>query len=259
MTNTVQLNPRAARDRPRKPIRSVEKPRRAIGSLDEQRFDRDGLVSLVRRVVVHGKPSFGQSRPQERGRDQAINQSYPDYLDLRDRNRSFDGLAAYDLFPAGLDTGQGLSGVWVQEVTANYFDVLRIQPYLGRFFHSSDEHGPNTAPYIVLPWAYWHTHFQDDRRVVGRVVRLNRHPFTILGVGPPEFRGNLSFLSPDFWVPIANQEQVQGVNVLNARAERGILMVLGHLKQGVTPAQAIADLNAIGAQLEKSYPKTMAR
>jgi len=191
----------------------------------------------------------------ERGRDQAINQSYPDYLDLRNRNRSFDGLAAYDLFPAGLDTGQDLSGVWVQEVTANYFDVLRIQPYLGRFFHSSDEHGPNSAPYIVLPWAYWHAHFQDDRGVVGRVVRLNRHPFTILGVGPPEFRGNLSFLSPDFWVPIANQEQVQGVNVLNARAERGILMVLGHLKQGVTPAQAIADLNAIGAQLEKSYPK----
>ncbi len=191
----------------------------------------------------------------ERGRDQAINQSYPDYVDLRDRNRSFDGLAAYDLAAAGLDTGTDLSGAWIQQVTANYFDVLRIHPYLGRFFHGTDEHGPNSAPYIVLPWAYWHAHFQDDRGVVGRVVRLNKHPFTILGVGPPGFRGNLSFLSPDFWVPIVNQEQVEGANILNARGERGILMVLGHLKQGVTPAQAIADLNSIGAQLEKTYPK----
>ena len=52
-----------------------------------------------------------------------------------------------------------------------------------------------------------------------------------------------------------NQEQVEGANVLNARGDRGILMVLGHLKPGVTPAQAVADLNSIGAYLEKSYPK----
>ena len=191
----------------------------------------------------------------ERGRDQAINHSYPDYLDLRDRNRSFDSLAAYDLAAAGLDTGKDLSSVWVQEVTGNYFDVLRTQPYLGRFFHASDEHGPNSAPYIVLPWAFWHSHFQDDRGVVGRVVQLNKHPFTILGVGPPGFRGNLLFLSPDFWVPIVNQEQIQGASILNARQNRTILMVLGHLRPGVTPAQAIADLNSIGAWLEKTYPK----
>jgi predicted permease len=191
----------------------------------------------------------------QRGKDQAINHSFPDYLDLRDRNRSFDDLAAYDLAPVGLDTGTELSSAWIQEVTGNYFDVLRIQPYLGRFFHSSDEHGPNSAPYIVLPWAYWHTHFQDDRGVVGRVVRLNKHPFTILGVAPQGFRGNLQFLSPDFWVPIVNQEQVEGVSVLNERGNQAILMVLGHLKAGVTPKQAIADLNSVGGWLEKSYPK----
>jgi hypothetical protein len=187
--------------------------------------------------------------------NQDISQSYPDYRDLRDRNRSFQDLAAYDLAPVGLDTGKEITGAWVQEATGNYFDVLRIQPYLGRFFHSSDEHGPNSAPYIVLPWAYWHTHFQDDPGVVGRVVQLNRHPFTILGVGPQGFRGNLQFLSPDFWVPIVNQEQIEGVSMLNERGHRSLLMVLGHLKSGVTPAQAISDLNAIGASLEKSYPK----
>jgi predicted permease len=192
----------------------------------------------------------------ERGPEQNISHSFPDYRDLRDRNRSFDSLAAYDLAAAGLDTGKELSGVWVQEVTGNYFDVLRMQPYLGRFFHGSDEHGPNSAPYIVLPWAFWHSHFQDDRSVVGRVVQLNKHPFTILGVGPPGFRGNLSFLSPDFWVPIVNQEQVEGASQLNARENHGvILMVLGHLKAGVTPAQAVADLNSIGSYLEKTYPK----
>jgi predicted permease len=132
---------------------------------------------------------------------------------------------------------------------------LGIQPYLGRFFHLSDEHGPNSAPYIVLAYAYWHSHFQDDRGVVGRVIQLNKHPFTILGVAPPEFQGTLLFFSPDLWAPMVDQQQVEGLNVLNARGNRGILMVLGHLKAGVTPAQATADLNSVGSYLEKSYPK----
>ncbi len=192
----------------------------------------------------------------ERGRDKAVNQSYPDYVDLRDHNRSFTDLAAYNLASVGLDTGNNPAAAWICEVTGNYFDALSIQPYLGRFFHGSDEHGTDSAPYIVLTYAYWHAHFQDDRSVVGRVVRLNKHPFTILGVAPPEFRGTLLFVFPDFWVPIVDQEQVEGVNVLNARGNRGILMVLGHLKAGVTQAQAAADLNSIGSYLEKSYPKT---
>ena len=98
----------------------------------------------------------------------------------------------------GLDTGKNPSDVWGYEVSGNYFDALQIQPYLGRFFHASDEHGPNSAPYIVLSYAYWHSHFQDDRGVVGRVVQLNKHPYTILGVAPPEFHGTLLFFNPDF-------------------------------------------------------------
>jgi predicted permease len=191
----------------------------------------------------------------ERGKDLAVNQSYPDYLDLRERNRSFEDLAAYNVTGVGLDTGHNPTSSWILEVTGNYFDALGIQPYLGRFFHSSDERGPNSAPYIVLTYAFWHTHFQDDRGVVGRTVQLNKHPFTILGVAPQEFRGTLVFVFPDFWVPLVNQEQVEGVNVLNERGNRGILMVLGHLKAGVTPAQAVADFNSIGSYLEKTYPK----
>jgi predicted permease len=191
----------------------------------------------------------------QRGNESYIVQSYPDYLDLRDRNRSFDGLAAYTIAQAGLDTGKNPSTVWLFEVSGNYFDVLGIQPYLGRFFHGSDEHGPNSAPYIVLSWAYWHSHFQDDRGVVGRTVLLSKHPFTILGVAPPLFHGTLLIYAPDFFVPMINAEQVDGSNFLNARGERWVFEVLGHLKPGVTPAQATADLNAVGSYLGKAYPK----
>jgi len=201
--------------------------------------------------VPHAQSLYGI----ERGSDKAVNQSYPDYLDLRDRNRSFEDLAAYNVASVGLDTGNNPTGAWLLEVTGNYFDALGVQPYLGRFIHASDERGPNSAPYIVLTYAYWHSHFQDDRGVVGRTVQLNKHPFTILGVAPQEFRGTLSFVFPDFWVPIVNQEQVEGVNVLNERGNHVMLMVLGHLKAGVTPAQAVADLNSIGSDLEKTYPK----
>ena len=189
-----------------------------------------------------------------RGTDNSLNQSYPDYLDLRDRNRSFDGLAAYNIDQVGLDTGENPSPAWVYVVSGNYFDVLHIQSYLGRLIHASDEHGPDSAPYIVLSYAYWHTRFQDDRGVVGRTVQLNKHPFTILGVAPPEFQGTLLFFSPDFFVPIVNQQQVDAENLLNARAKRWMNMVIGHLKAGVTPAQAVADVNSIGSYLEKSYP-----
>ena len=191
----------------------------------------------------------------QRGNDTYIVQSYPDYLDLRDRNRSFDGLAAYTISQAGLDTGQNPSSDWLFEVSGNYFDALGIQPYLGRFFHGSDEHGPNSAPYIVLSWGYWHSHFQDDRGVVGRTVQLSKHPFTILGVTPPQFHGTLLFFSPDFFVPMVNAEQVDGANFLNARGTRWVFEVLGRLKAGVTPAQATADLNAVGYYLGKTYPK----
>ena len=191
----------------------------------------------------------------QHGNETSLTQSYPDYLDLRDRNRSFEGLAAYDIKEAALDTGGNPSRAWTVQASGNYFDVLGIQPYLGRFFHSSDEHGPNSAPYLVLSYDYWHRHFSDDRGVVGRTVRLNKHSFTILGVAPPEFHGTLLFFFPDLWTPIVNQEQISGLQLLNERGTRWIFVTMGHIKSGVTPAQAIADLNSIGSYLKKTYPK----
>jgi len=191
----------------------------------------------------------------ERASDKETSQSYPDYLDLRDRNHSFDALAAYSITQVAMNAGEGPSLIWGMEASSNYFDALRIQPYLGRFFHGADEHGPNSAPYIVLSYAYWHSHFHDDRGAVGRIVQLNQHPFTILGVAPPEFRGTVVFVSPNFFVPMVNHEQISGANDLNDRASRWVFMVVGHLKQGVTLAAATADLNSIGSYLERAYPK----
>jgi predicted permease len=191
----------------------------------------------------------------QHGNEASGYQSYPDYIDLRDRNRSFNGLAAWTIAQGGLDTGENPSRVWVELASGNYFDVLELHPYIGQFFHAADEHGANSAPYIVLTYAFWQNHFQGDRNVVGRVVRVNKHPYTILGVTPPAFHGTLAFFNPDFFAPIVDQEELMGENDLNARGTRWVFMVMGHLKPGVSEAQATADFNAIGASLEKAYPK----
>ena len=189
----------------------------------------------------------------ERGKDRSSSNSYPDYLDLRDRNRTFEGLIMYEIAPAGLNSNGSPEQVWLYESSGNYFDVLGIQPFLGRFFHGSDEHGPNSAPFIVLSYAYWQSHFQSDRSVVGRVVQLNKYAYTIVGVAPPGFRGTELFFAPDLWAPKVNVQQIEGADNLTQRARRGMLIV-GRLRKGVTPQQATSDLNNIGAWLSKAYP-----
>lgn len=191
------------------------------------------------------------------GSETTPSQSYPDYRDLRDRNRSFDSLVTYDIIGGvGLDTGHGNpSVVWPYMVSGNYFDALGIQPYLGRFIHASEEHGPDSVPEIVLSYALWHSHFNSDPAVVGRTVEINKHPFTIVGVAPSDFRGTELFFAPGFWVPIVNAHQIADWDSLEERGNHGA-WVIGHLKAGVTPAAATSDLNTIAASLAKTYPKS---
>src|SRR5437764_5544807 len=108
---------------------------------------------------------------------------------------------------------------------------------------------------MMLSYEYWHSHFHDERGVLGLVVQVNKHPFTIIGIAPPKFRGTLVFLSPNFFVPIVDCEQVEGTDYLEDRGNRSVMQVMGHLRTGVTPAQATDDLNSIAAYLEKTYPK----
>jgi predicted permease len=183
-------------------------------------------------------------------------ESVPNYRDLRDRNRTFQGLAAWKMVFTTLDTGKDPVGAAGYAVSGNYFDIIGLQPRLGRLIHASDERGPNSAPFIVLSSPFWHARFHAAPGVIGRVVQLGRHPFTIIGVAPSGFRGTLMFIAPDFFMPIVNQPQVDGQNLLDARGNtQGVFEIIGRLKPGVTPAQAAADLNSIGASLEKTFPK----
>jgi predicted permease len=185
--------------------------------------------------------------------DQSLN-SYPDYLDVRDRNRTFDSVLAFNFGQAGLATGGDPIQIWVYEASGNYFDTLGTQPYLGRFFHSSDEHGPNSSPYVVLSYGFWRSHFLGDPGVIGRVVQVNKHPYTVLGVAAPDFRGTELFFSPALWVPLVNQEQIEGYDYLKQRTGRNIWLV-GRLKPNVTVAQGEADLHSIATFLSSTYPK----
>ncbi|HEY3626342.1 MAG TPA: ABC transporter permease [Terracidiphilus sp.] len=188
-------------------------------------------------------------------RFQSPSQSYPDYVDLRDKNRTFESLIASSIIgPVGVDTGGNPSTAWPYLASGNYFDALGIQPYLGRFYHAADEKGYNSAPYVVLSYAFWHTYFHEDRGVVGRTLQINKHPMTILGVAPASFRGTELFFAPAMWIPMVELPLVIGENNLQYRGNHSGF-VIGRLKPGVTPQEAAADLNSLGAWLAKTYPK----
>jgi predicted permease len=188
--------------------------------------------------------------------DTSPSHSYPDYRDLRDRNHSFDQLISYNIMGGvGLDTGRGNPAVvWPYMVSGNYFDALGIQPYLGRFLHASEEHGKNSVNEVVLSYALWHSYFNGDPSVVGRSVQINKHPFTIIGVAPQDFRGTELFFAPDLWAPLVNMPQITEWDSFDNRGSHSS-WVMGHLKPGVTPQAATSDLNTIAASLAKTYPK----
>lgn len=183
------------------------------------------------------------------------NQSYPDYLDYKQRNTGFEDMAAYRFMPGGLSTGHASYKTWFYEVSGNYFDMLGVQPVIGRLLHASDEHGLNSAPYIVLAENFWHTRFHSDPNIIGQKLAVNSQPFTVIGVAPTTFHGTDLFLWPDFWVPIVEQPQIEGWDILSKRGAHD-LWILGRAKQGVSAQQAADNLNAIAAKLGKEYPKT---
>ena len=214
------------------------------------------LNALVLRPLKVKQPESLFMLERVFGSRTAPSQSYLDYLDLRERSRSFESLVSYDIVGSvGLDTGSGnASVVWPYMVSGNYFDSLGIQPYLGRFIHASDERGKNSVPFIVLSYAFWHSHFNSDPAAVGRTVQINKHPFIIAGVAPSDFRGTELFFAPDLWAPIVDLPQIGGWDPLEERGSH-FTWVMGHLKPGVTPTSATSELNTIAASLAKSYPK----
>jgi predicted permease len=206
---------------------------------------------ILRPLNVPGADRLFEIEHNEHG---YLSQSYPDYLDYRARNTTFTDMATYRIEDVGLSTGGSAHTSWIYEASGSYFDMLGVQPALGRFFHSTDERGPNSAPYIVLSDSFWRARFNADPRVIGMKVDLNKHPFTIIGVAPPTFNGTELFFWPDFWVPIVNEEQLNGYDFLTKRFNHGIF-VLGILKPGVTPVQATDNLNIVARQMTREHPR----
>jgi len=182
-------------------------------------------------------------------------QSYPDYRDMRDETTALSGLAAYRFATAGIDTGRNPSKIWFYEASGNYFDVAGVEPYLGRFFHAADEHGVDSAPYAVLSYGYWRSHFGGDPQIVGKTIEIDKRPFSVIGVAPEKFRGTELFFSPTLWVPLVNEEQIDGWNFINERGNH-TMYVVGRVKPGVGILAAEAELNRIANRLAAQYPQS---
>jgi len=211
-----------------------------------------GVVNalVLRPLDVAGADRLVQVVQKQQGFD---SHSYPDFIDLRARNNTFSDMAAYRVGQAGFSAGGPAQKSWMYDVSANYFDMLGVEPEAGRLIQPSDDRGPNSAPYIVLSDGFWRARFNADPRVIGMTVQLNKHPFTIVGVAPASFHGTELFLWPDFWIPMINEEQVDGYSFLDKRFNHGIY-VLGELKPGVSATQATGDLRAVAAQMAKEHP-----
>jgi predicted permease len=178
--------------------------------------------------------------------------SYPAFQDFRQRNTVFSDIAGFNGYSqARLSWGNSVRRVAGYAVTGNYFELLGVQPEVGRFFQAADEHGRNSMPYVVLSHDLWRGAFNADPGIVGTTVRLDKDQYTVVAVAPALFHGTEQFVWPDYWIPFVNC----GSDDLASRTSVS-LTVLGRLKPGVTSQQATENLDSIAAQLAKEYPKT---
>jgi predicted permease len=185
-----------------------------------------------------------------------VTHSFPTYRDLRDRNRAFSGLAGYRLAPMEMESASGATRIWGLLATGNYFDVLGLHPLMGRFFHQADDLHPGASPYAVLSYNAWRGRFGGDSAIVGKTVRINRLPYTVLGVAPPDFHGTELWYWPDVWVPMMMEPQIENYSGTGWLENRGTwdTWILGRLKPGVSWSEAEANLNTIGGELVREYP-----
>jgi predicted permease len=140
-------------------------------------------------------------------------------------------------------------------VSANYFDVLRVRPVLGRAFLPLEDQKPNGAPVVVISYRMWQTHFGGDPLVIGRTMDINRHSYTIVGVTPSIFQGSQTGLRSNLWVPMMMQSQVMPQGDLLNDHHYFWLSALARLKPGVTSAHAQQEMTAVIQRVAKDYPQ----
>jgi predicted permease len=170
--------------------------------------------------------------------------SYPFYLRLREQNSIFTGVYAAGRSEQ-LNLEDSSEHPLARLVSDNYFSVLGVTPLLGRTFEKADE------PVVIISFDYWERHFQRAPDVVGRKLRVNGAAFTIIGVTPREFFGDVVGFPSDLWFPIEMQPRANpGRNYLN-KADVQWLLLMGRLKPGVSLAQAEAVTNTVGLGILK--------
>jgi predicted permease len=218
------------------------------------------IFSLVNTVLLRPLPV---SRPDElvevygtfhNGADYTI-QSYLNYKDYRDRNNVFSGLIAYRFAPMSVSYEGRNERLWGYLVSGNYFDVLGIKPFMGRYFAPEEDKTLGAHPVAVITHGCWKKRFASSANVVGQNVSLNGHQFTVIGVAPEGFIGTEVAYGPEYFVPFMMAREVEpGSNWIDYR-DSDNLFVVGRLKPGVSTAQAESQLQAITLQLAKEYPK----
>lgn len=180
--------------------------------------------------------------------------SFPNYLDTRDRSQSFTGLAAYYFTPFNLSSNKETERVSGKVVTGNYFEVLGVEPAWGRWFLPEEDQTPDTHPVAVIGYGLWQRRFGGDPALIGQTITLNGYSFTVIGITPKHFQGAELGMIPDVFVPLTMQRRAMPGNDWLSGRTIGWLRVLGRLKPEVSVAQARAELQSIGEQLQKEHP-----
>src|SRR5579864_3579986 len=187
-----------------------------------------------------------------------VNTSYIDYQDYRDNLRLVSGVAQGRFTPLSVGADGRTDRAWAELVSANYFDLLQVKPVLGRTFlpeEGRDQEGG--APLAVISDRMWRARFGGDPKVLGRIIRLNRHPLTIIGVAPPEFHGTLAGVLFDVWVPVTMATAMgTGNGTLHYRGTRDETSTIVRLKPGVSIERARGEVATLGKRLAEMYPPT---
>jgi predicted permease len=172
--------------------------------------------------------------------------SYPLYLAFRDRNTALSGLTgqyAERLSLMADERGEMVQAGWV---AANFFNVLGVQPHLGRLLAASDDQSESGLPVVVLQHDFWQARYDGRREVIGSTVRLNGAPFTVVGVAAPEFGGTNAGILTQIWAPVTARTSLAPDWPQDLKNERYAWFYLfGRMKPGVSLDQAQAEMRVL--------------
>jgi predicted permease len=184
--------------------------------------------------------------------------SYPNYEDFRDENQVFTGLAAWGFpIPVSMLADREPEQVFTELVSGNYFQVMGVEPAVGRFLTPAEDVAEGGNPVVVMSHRLWTRRFGQDPSVVGRALSLNGVTYDVIGVAREGFQGVNALFSPDLWAPMAMYRQVLPAQFHQWFDSRRALFfnVGGRLQPGVEIAEAQAHMKTLAAALEKEYPE----